>query len=171
MPENVKFNIHCIYSLFEECRPYVLISDVMASIRKEKIPKRWYTRPCRTECKTGTEKPGWPVWTGWPGWLCLMMGGGVLIKICSKAVRSHLHFWWSWWWWWRWQWWRTLSHIDAQKPIYGIKYLWEFGCTPSSSSSSSSSVSSGSHEGDSQSRETSSDYLSWSKSAQIIMKQ
>ena len=22
----------------------------------------------------------------------LMMGGGVLIKICSKAVRSHLHF-------------------------------------------------------------------------------
>ena len=37
MPENVKFNIHCIYSLFEECRPYVLISDVMASIRKEKI--------------------------------------------------------------------------------------------------------------------------------------
>ena len=24
--------------------------------------------------------------------LCLMMGGGVLIKICSKAVRSHLHF-------------------------------------------------------------------------------
>ena len=130
MPENVKFNIHCIYSLFEECRPYVLISDVMASIRKEKIPKRWYTRPCRTECKTGTEKPGWPVWTGWPGWLCLMMGGGVLIKICSKAVRSHLHFWWSWWWWWRWQWWRTLSHIDAQKPIYGKKYLWEFGCTP-----------------------------------------
>ena len=130
MPENVKFNIHCIYSLFEKCRPYVLISDVMASIRKEKIPKRWYTRPCRTECKTGTEKPGWPVWTGWPGWLCLMMGGGVLIKICSKAVRSNLHFWWSWWWWWRWQWWRTLSHIDAQKPIYGIKYLWEFGCTP-----------------------------------------
>ena len=49
MPENVKFNIHCIYSLFEECRPYVLISDVMASIRKEKIPKRWYTRPCRLE--------------------------------------------------------------------------------------------------------------------------
>ena len=36
MSENVKFNIHCIYSLFEECRPYVLISDVMASIRKEK---------------------------------------------------------------------------------------------------------------------------------------
>ena len=131
MPENVKFNIHCIYSLFEKCRPYVLISDVMASIRKEKIPKRWYTRPCRTECKTGTEKPGWPVWTGWPGWLCLMMGGGVLIKICSKALRSHLHFWWWWWWWWRWQWWRTLSHIDAQKPIYGIKYLWEFGCAPS----------------------------------------
>ena len=63
--------------------------------------------------------------------LCLMMGGGVLIKICSKAVRSHLHFWWSWWWWWQWwQWWRTLSHIDAQKPIYGIKCLWEFGCTP-----------------------------------------
>ena len=62
--------------------------------------------------------------------LCLMMGGGVLIKICSKAVRSHLHFWWSWWWWWWWQWWRTLSHIDAQKPIYGIKCLWEFGCTP-----------------------------------------
>ena len=62
--------------------------------------------------------------------LCLMMGGGVLIKICSKAVRSHLHFWWSWWLWWWWQWWRTLSHIDAQKPIYGIKYLWEFGCTP-----------------------------------------
>ena len=62
--------------------------------------------------------------------LCLMMGGGVLIKICSKAVRSHLHFWWWWWWWWRWQWWRTLSHIDAQKPIYGKKYLWEFGCTP-----------------------------------------
>ena len=59
-----------------------------------------------------------------------MMGGGVLIKICSKAVRSHLHFWWSWWWWWWWQWWRTLSHIDAQKPIYGIKCLWEFGCTP-----------------------------------------
>ena len=57
--------------------------------------------------------------------------GGVLIKICSKAVRSHLHFWWSWWWWWQWwQWWRTLSHIDAQKPIYGIKCLWEFGCTP-----------------------------------------
>ena len=24
--------------------------------------------------------------------LCLKMGGGVLIKICSKAVRSHLHF-------------------------------------------------------------------------------
>ena len=37
MPENVKFNIHCIYSLFEECRPYVLISNVVASIRKEKI--------------------------------------------------------------------------------------------------------------------------------------
>ena len=108
------------------------------SIEEEKIPKRWYTRPCRTECKTGTEKPGWPVWTGWPGWLCLMMGGGVLIKICSKAVRSHLHFWWWWWWWWRWQWWRTFSQIDAQKPIYGKKYLWEFGCTPSSSSSSSS---------------------------------
>ena len=61
--------------------------------------------------------------------LCLMMGGGVLIKICSKAVRSHLHFWWSWWWWWWWQWWRTLSHIDTQKPIYGILCLWEFGCT------------------------------------------
>ena len=60
-----------------------------------------------------------------------MMGGGVLIKICSKAVRSHLHFWWSWWWWWWWQWWRTLSHIDAKKTIYGIKCLWEFGCTPS----------------------------------------
>ena len=67
-----------------------------------------------------------------------MMGGGVLIKICSKAVRSHLHFWWSWWWWWWWQWWRTLSHIDAQKPIYGKKYLWEFGCTPSTPSSISS---------------------------------
>ena len=76
--------------------------------------------------------------------LCLMMGGGVLIKICSKAVRSHLHFWWSWWWWWWWQWWRTLSHIDAQKPIYGIKCLWEFGCTPSSPSSSLSSPSSSS---------------------------
>ena len=65
-----------------------------------------------------------------------MMGGGILIKICSKAVRSHLHFWWSWWW----QWWRTLSHINAQKPIYGILCLWEFGCTPSSSSSSSSNI-------------------------------
>ena len=45
-------------------------------------------------------------------------------------MRSYLHFWWSWWWWWWWQWWRTLSHIDAQKPLYGIKCLWEFGCTP-----------------------------------------
>ena len=55
-------------------------------------------------------------------------------------MRSYLHFWWSWWWWWWWQWWRTLSHTDAQKPIYGIKCLWEFGCTPSSSSSSSSNI-------------------------------
>ena len=70
-----------------------------------------------------------------------MMGGGVLIKICSKAVRSHLHFWWWWWWWWWWQWWRTLSHIDAQKSIYGIKCLWDFGCTPSSSTFSTKSSS------------------------------
>ena len=38
---------------------------------------------------------------------------------------------WWWWWWWGWQWWRTLSHIDAQEPIYGKKCLWEFGLAPS----------------------------------------
>ena len=35
---------------------------------KGKIPKRWYTRPCRTDCMTGTGWPGWLAWTGWPGW-------------------------------------------------------------------------------------------------------
>ena len=33
-------------------------------------------------------------------------------------------------WWCPWQWLRTLSHIDAQKPIYGKKCLWEFGLAP-----------------------------------------
>ena len=56
-------------------------------------------------------------------------GRGVLIQICSKAVRSQLDFWWSWWWWW-WQWWRTLSHIDGQNPICGILCIWDFGRTP-----------------------------------------
>ena len=37
----------------------------------KKIPKRWYTRPCKTECMIGTGWlgwPGWPAWTRWPGW-------------------------------------------------------------------------------------------------------
>ena len=34
----------------------------------QKIPKRWYTRPCRTDSTTGTGWPGWLAWTGWLGW-------------------------------------------------------------------------------------------------------
>ena len=92
MPENVKFNIHCIYSLFEECRPYVLISDVMASIRKEKIESEKV--PQRTHLTEGGGNNQLIYYEDAPVScrLCLMMGGGVLIKICSKAVRSHLHF-------------------------------------------------------------------------------
>ena len=37
--ENVKFNIHRIYLLFEGYRPYVLISHVMASVRKIRVRK------------------------------------------------------------------------------------------------------------------------------------
>ena len=110
MPENVKFNIHCIYSLFEECRPYVLISDVMASIRKEKIesekvPQRThltfifihitFQKGFSLKPLSISTKYNQPIYyedAPVSCRLCLMMGGGVLIKICSKAVRSHLHF-------------------------------------------------------------------------------
>ena len=69
MPENVKFNIHCIYSLFEKCRPYVLISDVMASIRKEKIESEKV--PQRTHLTEG--------------------GGGGAKVILAMLIKIHIH--------------------------------------------------------------------------------
>ena len=47
--------------------PYlVILPPAPMQFMLKKIPKRWYTRPCRTDCMTGIGLPGWLAWTGWP---------------------------------------------------------------------------------------------------------